>query len=200
MSYHYPAIARFMAAHWATEAVHIVPVFGERGALLEHWIFCLFYNWPLTVRRRMLSISESRRVVPVRIWHIIPATLFAAGLFAAAHYGYYVNTGNAPANENMWFIKPLLCLIVLVPAAVGYAVTRFAGGLLRLKRIGLAALGGLTVGILYSLAASVMEQGWNLEKGQLWVPLIWRSFAMSVFAAIGAIITEIRTAEPDDQN
>jgi hypothetical protein len=53
MTYHYPALARFMAAHWATQTVHIVPVFGERGALLEHWIFRLFYNWPLTIRRRM---------------------------------------------------------------------------------------------------------------------------------------------------
>jgi hypothetical protein len=53
MTYHYPALARFMAAHWATEAVHIVPVFGERGALLEHWVFYLFYNWPLTIRRKM---------------------------------------------------------------------------------------------------------------------------------------------------
>jgi len=53
MTYRYPALARFMAAHWATDAVHIVPVFGERGALLEHWVFCLFYNWPLTIRRKM---------------------------------------------------------------------------------------------------------------------------------------------------
>ncbi|GAI08361.1 unnamed protein product, partial [marine sediment metagenome] len=37
MTHHYPVLARFMAAHWATEVVHIVPVFGERGALLEHW-------------------------------------------------------------------------------------------------------------------------------------------------------------------
>ncbi len=53
MAYHYPVLARFMAAHWATDAVHIVPVFGERGALLEHWIFYLFYNWPLTIRRKL---------------------------------------------------------------------------------------------------------------------------------------------------
>jgi len=36
MTQRYPALARFMAGHWATEAVHAVPVFGERGALLEH--------------------------------------------------------------------------------------------------------------------------------------------------------------------
>ena len=29
MTQRYPALARFMAGHWATEAVHAVPVFGE---------------------------------------------------------------------------------------------------------------------------------------------------------------------------
>jgi len=29
MTYRYPALARFMAGHWATDAVHIVPVFGD---------------------------------------------------------------------------------------------------------------------------------------------------------------------------
>ena len=60
MTYHYPALARFMAAHWATGAVHIVPVFGERGALLEHQVFCLFYNWPLTIRRKMRKRAQMR--------------------------------------------------------------------------------------------------------------------------------------------
>ncbi|MBP7829549.1 MAG: hypothetical protein KA248_06490 [Kiritimatiellae bacterium] len=42
----YPQLARFMASRWATSMVHIVPVFGEQGALLEHWVFDLFFNWP----------------------------------------------------------------------------------------------------------------------------------------------------------
>ncbi len=42
----YPALARFMAARWATGAVHAVPVFGERGALLEHAVFDACFNWP----------------------------------------------------------------------------------------------------------------------------------------------------------
>ena len=33
MAYRFPELARFMAGHWATEAVHVVPVFGERGRL-----------------------------------------------------------------------------------------------------------------------------------------------------------------------
>jgi len=48
---HYPALARFMGGRWATRVVHFVPVFGERGALLEHWVFDLFFNFPITLRR-----------------------------------------------------------------------------------------------------------------------------------------------------
>ncbi len=197
MTYRYPAMARFMAAHWATDAVHIVPVFGERGALFEHWIFCVFYNWPLTIRRRMQQISELRQTIAARLWHIPLIALLAAGIFAAAHYGYFTKTGLAPVTENMWFIKPLFCLILLIPAACGCAATRYAGGLARAKRIASAAIVGLAVGIIYSVAAYKMEQGWNLEQVQLWVPLIWRSFAMAIFCTIGAIITEIKLPDPD---
>lgn len=42
----YPHLARFMASRWATGMVHVIPVFGEKGALLEHWIFDLFFNQP----------------------------------------------------------------------------------------------------------------------------------------------------------
>jgi len=42
----YPHLARFMASRWATNMVHIVPVFGEKGALMEHWIFDSFFNRP----------------------------------------------------------------------------------------------------------------------------------------------------------
>ncbi|MGB3563602.1 MAG: hypothetical protein WBH75_13270 [Thermoanaerobaculia bacterium] len=48
---HNPALARFLAGSWAKRMVHIVPVFGESGALLEHGIFDLFFNVPLSVAR-----------------------------------------------------------------------------------------------------------------------------------------------------
>ncbi len=50
----FPALARFMAGRWATRMVNFIPVFGERGALLEHWIFDLFFNIPITLRRRWI--------------------------------------------------------------------------------------------------------------------------------------------------
>jgi len=47
----YPALARFMAGNWAAGIVRIIPVFGERGALFEHWIYDLFFNLPITLGR-----------------------------------------------------------------------------------------------------------------------------------------------------
>jgi len=48
----FPALSRFMAGRWATSMVRFVPVFGERGALLEHWVFDFFFNIPVSLRRR----------------------------------------------------------------------------------------------------------------------------------------------------
>ena len=197
MTYRYPAMARFMAAHWATDAVHIVPVFGERGALFEHWIFCMFYNWPLTVRRRMQRISEVRAALPVRLWHIPLAAGLAISLLAMAHSGYYAKTGILPDADNKWFIKPLFWLVFLVPAIAGAVITRYAGGLSRVKRICSSAVCGLSIGILYSLIAYKMVQHWNPGEAQLLVPMIWRTFAMTLFCTIGTLITEIRTPDPD---
>lgn len=47
----FPALSRLMAGRWATSMVHIIPVFGERGALLEHWIFDMFFNVPISIRK-----------------------------------------------------------------------------------------------------------------------------------------------------
>ena len=61
----YPALARFMAGRWATGAVHVVPVFGEHGALLEHTVFDLFFNVPLTWRRKWQERRDRKRAARV---------------------------------------------------------------------------------------------------------------------------------------
>jgi len=45
----YPDLARFLGGTWATKMVRLIPVFGEQGALLEHWVFDSFFNFPLTI-------------------------------------------------------------------------------------------------------------------------------------------------------
>ena len=49
----YPILARLMAGRQATSLVHFIPVFGEKGALLEHWIFDAFFNLPISVGRKL---------------------------------------------------------------------------------------------------------------------------------------------------
>ncbi|MDZ7412181.1 MAG: hypothetical protein ONB15_01445 [candidate division KSB1 bacterium] len=67
----YPALARFMASRWATNTVRIVPVFGERGALLEHLVFDLFFNVPRVIaqwaRRHMGTLLWAWLVVGVSV-------------------------------------------------------------------------------------------------------------------------------------
>ena len=48
---HNPALARFLAGRWARRIANVVPVFGERGALLEHGVFDLFFNLPISMAR-----------------------------------------------------------------------------------------------------------------------------------------------------
>ncbi|NOY80107.1 MAG: hypothetical protein GXP31_03785 [Kiritimatiellaeota bacterium] len=68
----YPELSRFMAARWATSAVHIVPVFGEKGALLEHFIFDLCFNLPRAVGRwcrpRLRYLLDAWLVLGVGLW------------------------------------------------------------------------------------------------------------------------------------
>jgi hypothetical protein len=49
---HDPALARFLAGRWTMQTVRMVPVFGERGGLLEHAVFDGFFNAPISVARR----------------------------------------------------------------------------------------------------------------------------------------------------
>lgn len=207
MTYRYPAMARFMAAHWATDAVHIVPVFGERGALLEHWVFCLFYNKPLTIRQRMKRISGMRESLSARLWHIPVIAVVFAGILAVAYYLYYTQTGTAPSADNKWFmsikpyfelsVKPFLAMLAVLLMIAGGLLTRFGGGLSRMKRILAAIICGIFVGVGFSVIAFYLEGSWQLEQIQLLLPMVWRIFAGAVFCTIGALITEIRMS---DQN
>ncbi|MGD8451711.1 MAG: hypothetical protein PVJ57_07825 [Phycisphaerae bacterium] len=76
---HDPALARFLAGRWARSAVHVIPVFGEKGALAEHAVFDLFFNVPL-------SFQERFRTRPL-LWSIWLGLLGAALVLLG--YGAY---------------------------------------------------------------------------------------------------------------
>ncbi len=190
MTYRYPALARFMASHWATEAVHIVPVFGERGALLEHWVFCLFYNWPLTIRRRMAAHAKLRQTQPSRYWHVTVCALATAAVFALADWIWLDQKGSIPTLRSIWYATAIL------PALCGSAVTLFAGGAKLWKRFISAAAAGVLAGLFYTLATGTII---SLSGSDVVMPARWpfRLFFFAVFSCLGAIITELRLPDPE---
>jgi hypothetical protein len=190
MTYRYPALARFMAGHWATEAVHIVPVFGERGALLEHWVFCLFYNWPLTIRRRMGKRIQMRATLKPRYWHIFPSAIAGAILFGLADLTYTRMLGDLPGLKDIWW------LVIVVPVLCGASVTLGAGGAALWKRIIGGAICGGAVGLLYTAVSTILGYGWQDRLSEVATNGVWRVFVFAILSTLGAILTEIKLPEP----
>jgi len=184
MTYHYPVLARFMAGHWATEGVHIVPVFGEGGALLEHWVFCLFYNWPLTIRRRMRKRAEARVLKKPRYWHAGLCAVATAGIFVLADFIYLRNIGEPPGLRDIWW------LVILAPLICGAAVTLACGGAALGKRIVTAAVCGVLAGAIYAGISVLLS-----HDGGIVASCIWRMFIFAILTTVGAITTEIKLPE-----
>jgi hypothetical protein len=195
MAYRYPALARFMACHWATGAVHHVPVFGEHGALLEHAAFDAFYNFPITFRRRAAQRDQVRSTLAPRF---LPTAMFAVGGALALAVGDAVFLGVArhvPHLKEMWFLMPPVAL------AGGYLTAFRAGGMRTLRRIFLGVGCGVGMGILNGLAnrAIAVAAGmnpWTEDFARdLGIGIFWRVFLFGLLAAIGAIVEELRVSD-----
>ncbi|MBW2311687.1 MAG: hypothetical protein JRF35_11540 [Deltaproteobacteria bacterium] len=191
MAYRYPTLARFMAGHWATEAVHVVPVFGERGALLEHKVFNLFYNWPLTIRRRARKRARMRADIEPRYWHIIVCAIGGAAIFSLADYVFLSNAGVLPRLMEIW------ALTALVPLLCGALVTLGAGGSELWKRVIGAAICGCAVGLFSTAFSGLMGYGEVIEYGTIAVRFAWRVFVFTILTSLGAMITELQLPEPE---
>ena len=184
MTYRYPVLARFMALHWATGAVHIVPVFGESGALLEHSVFGFFYNWPLTIRSRLVRRQQRRASLPARSWHIDAWAIVGAAAMGAAEY-FVKNRFHALPT-----LKDMALPMVVVPFFLGAAVTLGCGGASLQKRIVSTAIAGVLMGIL-ATGASVCLGTVQTGAMHLLTGFMWRVFLFTLFAAIGAMLTEV---------
>ncbi|MBW2427762.1 MAG: hypothetical protein JRF56_02305, partial [Deltaproteobacteria bacterium] len=191
MTYRYPALARFMAGHWATEAVHIVPVFGERGALLEHKIFNLFYNWPLTIRHRMHKRSQLRAAMQPRYWHVALCAVAATGIFIMVDLIYLNQSSALPGLKQIWG------LALAVPMLCGTIVTLGAGGAEIKQRIIGAVLCAAAFGALSPFISAGIDTVNPLGISEIIVNSVWRIFVFTIFSVIGLLITEINLPEPD---
>jgi hypothetical protein len=200
MAYRYPELARFMASHWATGAVHIVPVFGERGALLEHIVFDLFYNYPLNIRRRIRQRKQRRAGLRPRSWHVSLCVLAAALVLALADVVYFNLTGRIPTLGDVWW------LAIWVPLFAAGLVAAFAGGASLSKRMKIGALSGILIGILYATSNTLLDNFLAQEGGglfesqyllsQIGLTALWRIFLFAILALIGVFIAETRPLKP----
>ena len=185
MTYRYPVLARFMASHWATEAVHVVPVFGEHGALLEHWVFCLFYNWPLTIRRRMGRRARVRASVEPRYWHVGAYVVSAAAVFGLADYTYLTQVGQVPGLRASWW------LLLAVPLLCGSLATLGCGGAALGRRIVVAALMGVLTALAATLILAILGVNRGMAATEAIPVAIWRTFILTILSTVGAILTEL---------
>jgi len=195
MAYRYPTIARFMAGHWATEAVHVVPVFGEGGALMEHWIFNLFYNWPLTIRRRMEKIAELRISLKPRYFHIAIVAIATVAGFVGATIIYQRIFGELP-SESYKFLLKIWILAAILPMGAGAITTLYCCGAALHKRVISAYLCGVFTAILYASALLLFFASSPVLKDVV-LTYLWQLFIFSIFSTVGALITEMSLSDPD---
>jgi hypothetical protein len=196
MAYRYPDLARFMAGHWATSAVHIVPVFGERGALLEHAVFDLFYNYPLTIQRRIQKRSETRSQFKARSWHVPLCALVGSALLALSDWGYFLWKGHVPTfGESWWFV-------IWVPMFIATWVSAWAGGAQLSRRILIGGLSGTLTGLFYAILNATFRTIFSASAEQLVFPQIlgqaapsalWKMFLFTLLAVLAVFIFEARS-------
>ena len=190
MTHRYPALARFMAGHWATQAVHTVPVFGERGALLEHSVFNLFYNWPLTIRRRMQKRIEWRATLQARYWHVLLCAVLGTGIFLLTDWGYHARFSVLPNLSDIW------PLVILVPLLCGSFVTLGAGGASLGKRLIASVICAVLMGVMYGVLSPVFVSLSHVGSTEILIGCVWRVFVFTILSAIGMLLTELKLPEP----
>jgi hypothetical protein len=196
MAYRYPDLARFMAGHWATSGVHIVPVFGERGAWLEHFVFDAFYNFPLTIRRRIKLRQETRAEKSPRYVQGPLIILAGTALLALMDFVYCQIAGRPSVLGDIWWAA------LWVPFFASAVIARWAGGAALGKRIVLGTLSGGMIGLFYALAntylpdiyATAASSAASLAPtlGKLAVKSLWHIFLFTLVAVVGALIAETR--------
>ena len=197
MAYRFPELARFMAGHWATEAVHIVPIFGEKGAWLEHAVFDLFYNYPLSLRRRIRERDENLSTRPSRKWAVPLVLTAGTAVIALFDLGYFKWSGRLPAFGRVWW------LVLWVP----FLGAPLAAGLSRLhllsRRVSIGALAGAFLGLVYSglsLGLELYSQsfpdgpaaGGGPSAGRLAVRIVSSIVLFAISAVLGVLVFENR--------
>jgi hypothetical protein len=199
MAYRFPELARFMAGHWATEAVHVVPIFGERGAWLEHAVFDMFYNYPLSLGIRIRERDERAAAGRPRAWAVPLAALLGAGFCSLVDLLFVRAAGRAPVLRDIWWT------VFLAPVAAGFLASLWSFGKRMGKRMAAGILAGGLVGLAYGTVNAFLTPlfpgieaalGAAAGNGTPALGILWKTFIFTLLAIPGALIAETRTPRP----
>jgi len=193
MAYRFPELARFMAGHWATEAVHFVPVFGERGAWLEHAVFDAFYNYPLSLGIRIRKRDELAAAKKPRWWAIPAAAVIGAAVTALVDFLFVRSAGRPPALKEVWWAA------FLAPIAAGFLASLWSWRKKMGKRVIAGIAAGALVGLAYGLINTYLAPLFPgfvatpvVAAGSPWMPILWKTFIFALLAIPGAFVAETR--------
>jgi hypothetical protein len=195
MAYRFPELARFMAGHWATEAVHVVPVFGERGAWLEHAVFDAFYNYPLSLGIRIRKRDELAAEKKPHWWAAPLAGLIGTGFVALVDLLFVRSAGRVPVLKDVWWA------VFLAPIAAGFSASLWS----RRKRMGKRVVAGITAGALVGLGYGLVNTFLTplfpglaemartaAMSGAPALDILWKTFIFALLAIPGAFLAETR--------
>jgi hypothetical protein len=195
MAYRFPELARFMAGHWATEAVHVVPIFGERGAWLEHAVFDAFYNYPLSLGIRIKKRDELAATKRPRAWAIPLAVLIGTGLLTLLDLLFVRSAGRVPVLKDVWWAA------FIVPIAAGFLASLWSLRYKMGKRVAAGITAGALVGLCYGAVNTFLSPlfsglaaaaGPMVLNGALALGVLWKVFIFALLAIPGAILAETR--------
>ena len=172
---------------------------------MEHSVFGMFYNWPLTIRRRMGLRAEARRQLKPRRWHAAACAIGGVAVLALCDW-LQIHSAVSETLQEIWWPKLGMgqepwWAAVGVALAAGSLATMGAGGLGLGRRILLGALSGVAVAVLSAVVHAVMGQGEGLavSAGGFGKLLFWRVFILTIVATLAAVITELKLPAPRDK-
>jgi hypothetical protein len=154
-------------------------------------VFNIFYNWPLTIRRRMRKRAQMRTGMEPRYWHLVLCAVGGAAIFSLADHAYLNEAGVLPELMETW------ALTAMVPLLCGALATLGAGGARLWKRVAGAALCGAAVALFSLVFSGCM--GYGIGFGEIAVQFAWRAFAFMTLTSLGAMITELQLPEPREK-
>lgn len=163
---------------------------------MEHILFDTFYNYPLSLRRRISLRRKLRSGLEPRYWHLPLCVLSGIVLLAFLDVIYFNLQGSVPRFGEIWWAA------IWIPGFVAAASSVWARGARLSNRFIMGLISGVVIAVFYA-AMSELEGAFLVQEGsealqvlpflgEMAVKALWRAFLFSIVAIIGVFIAETR--------